>query len=58
MNTVQCKIYVQRIITCELCFLIVGFQNVCLYEMADAQSFYYFKDVLVIKVEHPVCKMW
>lgn len=26
--------------------------------MADAQTCYYFKDILVIKAEHPACKMW
>ena len=42
----------------SLCFLIVGFQNVCLYEMADALTVCYSKDILLIKVEHPACKMW
>jgi hypothetical protein len=25
--------------------------------MADAQNFYYFKDILVIEAENPACKM-
>jgi hypothetical protein len=27
-------------------------------EMTDALTSYYFKDIVVIKAEHPACKMW
>ena len=41
----------------NLCFLVTELQCKCLYEMADIPTFYYFKNILLNKVQNSRLKM-